>query len=535
MSNWTEILNKKVETDKEILSVMPKNTKKNSATYLNKVKEIYTEYDNYLRDVLVELKRRVNKINMVKENPEIKQVEQELKKFEEVDLMGLQKTPYEKMKLDELVFILRRFYKNNLEQINNDILSCIRKFLEVGIELNADDFSYSPFTRRYMKTFFIEYKKGDVNSQIMKEEFEKIYWECSDIIMHIELNIRYLYLKHEKEIEKYLNQKNIEKYRKIETNEAGCLDKYKALKVKLEELKDTDKKIILKKFVNGEFDEKNFEKTSIERQYSKILVEQYDSYTKANLEEITVNIVKLSKTLEEYQNYLKYKFIFDEVLKIYKEKDKYKNTYEKQKKEIQKIESKLASINKKYEKTNKLKDNIFFKRTSGEKLKTISIEINNLILQLKELYRKADRDKMNDKISSILSDNSTIYEALFLASSYYTFLIEVMMKQFPETPEEELNEKAKEIREFITSPFITIINNIAIKEEKNIALMIKDKYTLSNIKITKEDLLEENLIADLNNTVNYIVNSYNVEKSGINLNDVKFINRANKILEEAKK
>ena len=95
MSNWTEILNKKVETDKEILSVMPKNTKKNSATYINKVKEIYTEYDNYLRDVLVEIKRRVNKINMVKENPEIKQIELELKKFEEVDLMGLQKTPYE--------------------------------------------------------------------------------------------------------------------------------------------------------------------------------------------------------------------------------------------------------------------------------------------------------------------------------------------------------------------------------------------------------------------------------------------------------
>ena len=54
------------------------------------------------------------------------------------------------MKLDELLFILRRFYKNNLEQVNNNILACIRRFAEVGVDLKPEDFNYSPFARRYM-------------------------------------------------------------------------------------------------------------------------------------------------------------------------------------------------------------------------------------------------------------------------------------------------------------------------------------------------------------------------------------------------
>ena len=40
MSSPIEILNEKIDTDKEILSVMPKNTKKNAELYVKKVTEI---------------------------------------------------------------------------------------------------------------------------------------------------------------------------------------------------------------------------------------------------------------------------------------------------------------------------------------------------------------------------------------------------------------------------------------------------------------------------------------------------------------
>ena len=145
MSSPIEILNEKIDTDKEILSVMPKNTKKNTELYIKKVEEIKADYERYLNDIVLEIKRRANKINNIKENPEIKEVEEEIKKFDGLDLLGAGNTSYEKMKLDELLFILRRFYKNNLEQVNNNILSCIRKFSEVGVELKPEDFNYSPF------------------------------------------------------------------------------------------------------------------------------------------------------------------------------------------------------------------------------------------------------------------------------------------------------------------------------------------------------------------------------------------------------
>lgn len=533
MSSPIEILNEKIDTDKEILSVMPKNTKKNTEAYIKKVEEIKGEYQRYLNDIILEVKRRANKINSIKENPEIKEVEEDLEKFGELDLLGVGNTAYEKMKLDELLFILRRFYKNNLEQVNNNILSCIRRFNEVGVELKPDDFNYSPFARRYMKVFFQEYKKGDVNSQKMKDTFEQLYWECSDIIVHIELNIRYLYLKNEKEIEKHFASENKMILKDLETSDREYLEKYRTLKAKLDDLTGPDKRIILDKFLNKELDVKDYDDIAVEKQLQKILAEPYETYSKTDLNEIKENVVKLSKTLEEYKSYLKYKYVLDALLKIYNEKDKYKNGYEKQKKEIQKLEKKLVKTNRKYERTDKLKDMLFFKNNSSEKLKQLTMDINNQILAIKDLYRKIDNDKVNDKIATMLTDNSTIYDALFLAGSFYTFLVEAIINEIPDIPEKEINETVADIRKFITSPYITIINNVTIKEEKDMALMIKDKYNLFNINITKTDL-DESSIGALVNTVDSIVNAYNLENSGLNLDDIKYILKANKILEDLK-
>lgn len=533
MSSPIEILNEKIDTDKEILAVLPKNTKKNVELYIKKVQEIKINYEKYLGSILAEIQERSNKINEIKVNPEIKEVEEDLEKFNNLDLLGIGNTSYEKMKLDELLFILRRFYKNNLEQVNNNILACIRRFADVGVDLKADDFNYSPFARRYMKVFFREYKKGDVNSQTMKDTFEKLYWECSDIIVHIELNIRYLYLKHEKEIDRHFANENKLILKDLETSDREYLEKYRTLKAKLDDLKGPDKKLILEKFLNKEIDPKDYEPIAVEKQFEKVLSQPIDTYAKTELNDIKENIVKLSKTLEEYKNYLKYKYVFDDLLKIYNEKEKYKNGYEKQKKEIQKLENKLIKTNRKFEKTDKFKEMVFFKRNSEEKLKTLTIDINNQILNLKELYRKIDDDKVFDKIATMLTDNSTIYDALFLAGSFYTFLVESIIKEIPDIPEKEINETVLDIRKFITSPYITIINNVTIKEDKDMALMIKDKYNLFNINITKEDL-EESSIGALVNTVESLVNAYNLENSGLDLEDVKFILKANKILEEIK-
>ena len=63
------------------------------------------------------------------------------------------------------------------------------------------------------------------------------------------------------------------------------------------------------------------------------------------------------------------------------------------------------------------------------------------------------------------------------------------------------------------------------------ALMIKDKYNLFKINVKKEDL-EETTIGSLVNTVDSIINAHNIENSGLEIDYVKFILKANKILED---
>lgn len=531
MTDPVEILNNKIETEKEILSVMPKNTKKNVALYTQKIQEEIEEYSRYLNDVVLEIKRRANRINNIKENAEIKDMQKKLDEFGKLDLFDCIDTSFEKMKLDVTLFEIRRFYKNNLEKVNSNIAECIKKFEKVDIKLTEEDFNYCPFVKKYMQKFFIEYDKGNVNSQELKDTFEKIYWECSDLIMHIELNIRYIYLKKQKEIDKNLSNSRKEQLKKLEISEDEYFEKYKQLKQELDELKAVDKRVFLNQFINKELEVKDYEDSAIEKQYAKILAEPIETYTKTELNEIKDNVLKLSKSIEEYKKYAKYKFIIDKVLKIYENKENYKNVYERQKKEIQKLETKLEKTNKKYNKLYKHKDFFLFKRKSEEKLKSISTDINNQILKLKEIYRQLDIDKANEKIATTLTDNSTIYDAMFLASAYYTFLVEIIMEEFDGITEEEINEKILEIRNFITSPYITILNNITIKENKDIVLMIKDKYNLFNINISKEDF-EEGTIDTLIEIVNFITNKCHLERSKLDLEDVNYIIKANQLLEE---
>ena len=533
MKTPVEILNDKIETDKEILSVMPKNTKKNTDIYLKRANEIKEEYQRYLDNIILEIKRRVNRINSIEINPEIEKAENNVKVLETVDLFGDSNTSYEKMKLDEIIFVLRRFYKNNLEQVNNDIQECVKKFEEIGINLAPSDFNYSPFVREYMDKFFIAYEQNDVNSSIMKNTFEKIYWECPDIIIHIELNIRYLYLKNQKEIDKYFSNQNKELFKRIKITDKDFLSKFEELRKEVIDLKEKDKKIWFDKFVNKELDLKNYSKENIQKQYDRLLVKQYDEYSAEEHKEIKENIFKVSKSLYEYKNYLNYKYIIDKVIKIYNEKEKYKDIYGKQLKEIQKLEAKLFKTNQKYKTVEKKKDKILYRRKSREQLKQLTSDINSQVLEIKKLYRQMDSDKAKDKIASTLTDNSSLYDAIFIAAAYYTFLVETIIEEFEDVTDEEISEAIVKIRDFITNPYLIILKNISIKEDKDIALMIKDKYNLNNINITKDELNEDDVDMLIEN-VSCVVNSCNIEKSELNLDDIQYFIKANKILEDIK-
>ena len=93
-------------------------------------------------------------------NPEINNLNARLKTIEDVlYLLNEEQTSYEKMGLDKNIYKLEKFYKENFDNINEQIAQSIEKFEKVGIKLNKEDFDYDNYVSEYMNTFFEEYKK----------------------------------------------------------------------------------------------------------------------------------------------------------------------------------------------------------------------------------------------------------------------------------------------------------------------------------------------------------------------------------------
>lgn len=533
--NVKEKINTQIDVDKEILSVLPKNNKKNLQAYKDKASEIKQVYNTYLDEILSEMKRRTVKIKSISADPKVEKLEQQLKYMDKIELLYKNKTSFEKMELDETLYILRRFYKNNLELINDAIVKCLEKFRIVGVNLTAEDFGYSIYTKEYMTTFLEEMKKGDCNSIKVKDTFEQIYWKCPDIIIHIELNFRSLYFKNERIINKYYDDARKLITKELGLNEEEAIERYEAIQNQLIEAKNKDTALIIEKFLSGEKNPKDYELSSIKKNYKKLLGKEIEEFDKEQLDEINKNIYRLQNSLYEYKNYLKFKFIYDNVIEIYNSKEKYKVLFNQKLKTIKKMEAKVYKSKTKMQKFENhigLLQKLFSKNTN--RLEKINVDANTQILELRNIYRDLEENKINNIISTTLNDGSTIYDALLLACQFYSFLVNCTIEEFPDILQDEIQSTIEKFRRFIKYPKTTIINNVKILEDKDIILMIKDKYNLCNIIITKEDLEEDN-VPNLITIVNSICEYNYIVNSKTNLEDIKFLLQANKILEENKR
>ena len=529
-------LNNQIEVDKEILSVLPVNNKKNLKEYKLKCEEIKKNYENYLENINSEIKRKAVKIKSIPPNSNIDELYKQIKNMEKIKLLNKNITSFEKMDLDELLFVLKRFYKNNLELINENIEKCLEKFKSVGIELKEEDFNYSLYTREYMKVLLDEIKNDNINSTRVKENFEQIYWKCPEIITHIELNIRSLYLKNEKKINKYFQdiRKDVLKELEVKENE-NAYKKLNSLKSRWLKQKDKDSSLILKSFETKKEAPKDYEKIAVQGQYKKLLGIDYDDIETEQMEEFNKNIFRLRDNLFEYKNFLKYKFIYDDIIEIYNTKEKYGNVFKQKLKQIKKKEAELFKLNKKIESQSKHSSlilKLFNKiNKNNNKLEKRNSDINSKILELKDIYRDLEQNKVKNIISTVLTDNSTIFDALSLVRPFCSFLVDSIIKKYEDISQEDIEFTIGDFWEFLDFPNMTIINNTTITENKDLNLVIKDKYNLCNIKISKDDLEEENL-DKLINTAKIICNSYYLERSQITLEDIKFVLQVNKLFGE---
>ena len=430
------------------------------------------------------------------------------------------KTSYEKMGIDKIIYTLGKFYKENLENINIEILSCVNKFKEVGITLFPADFDYSIYVNEYMNTFFGDI--NNVNSDNVKEKFEEIYWKCPDIIIHIELNFRYLYLKNKKTIDKYYEKRKEEVVKRLNIEPEKIKERYEETIKKKDEIESVDKYIITQKFLQGELDAKNYTEDKVKGEYLKLI--SADVFNKAKpkqLKEIEQSCMKFLYSLYEYKNFLKYKFIYDDIKKKYQEKEQYKNKYNSTKKEINNKEKKLQSLNK------KINAKGLFGKNSKKEQQTA--EYNQTVLEIKGLYKELDNAEIYEKINTNLTDNSSIYDVLLFASRFNNYLVDCIVSVNNAITQEEIDKFIEELKEFLINPYNVIIKNITIVEEKDIPMIISDRYKLLNFMITKDDITESNLDT-LISTLQVIKNNYDISRSQIKIEDMQFISDAKKII-----
>lgn len=510
MNNFQEIekATEKIEVEKEVLSTLPRKNEKDEQKYLKKIEELEKEYEKYKKDIRKYLEKEYNSYTNVEEEKEIELLKGRINTIEKVlYLLSDEKNSFEKMNLDRILYNLSRYYRNNLDDVNKEISECLKMFREVDINLTKDDFDYSKYTKEYMKVFLEE--KDYKTSEKIKNKFEEIYWKCPEIIVQIGLNIRNIYLNKKNVIDKYYEKEKNELLKKWDKKQEEIINSYMELKKKLEEKQKQDKKILLSKFLTGELKTQDYTKEKIDEIYEKLI-----DNVNEDEEQVNKNIEKFLNNIYEYKNYLNFKFIIDDMKNIYNEKDTNKKNYSVVKKQIETNEKKLKKLNK---------VNIFKKETGK------NIEQEKLISELQELYKNLDKEQFNQKIYENLKENSSLYEVLILAKSNYSYMANCFIKNNPQITSEEIEESIANLKQFMKSPYHTILKNIHISEEKNIQLIIKDRYRLLNFKVEKEDLDEGN-IDNLEKSLNSIELSLNLERAGIKIEDIETICKINNLL-----
>jgi len=452
-----EKLNQEIEVSRNLLDTLPQNNIKNKNKYKSTLEETKYNYAILLNNVVKEIDKRKNKYSRVYEDESLKEKEDKINFIKEnLFLLNKYNTSYEKFNFDKILYDLNHFYKDDLDSVNYNIYECINTFKKVGINLSKKDFNYSEYAYQYMEVLL----ENPNDKEQIKQVFEKLYWQCSDIIKHIELNIKYLYYRNQNIFEKYsLDIKN----KFIKLYEDDVFKTYLNLVKMYDDDKTNSLYIGLNKFLNKELNINDYQTLKIEKCYQMFTDDYKDNFDKINDE-----IIKLSHLCIEYKDYLYFNYIIEDLKKVYKDKENYKNSLKNKLKVIQKKEKTLFSLNKK------------------NKKEKINIKILSLINELETLYKELDDDIFKDKVYKYLSDDSSIYEALCLACSHYSYIVKCMIKI---EKEGSFKEEYNKLINFLLNPYNTIINNISIIEEKDLPLIISDRYKLSNFKVTKENLL----------------------------------------------
>ncbi len=492
-------ISKEIENIKANLGVLPKKTKDNINKYNEYINDKLEIYNKHLNDIKNEISSRVSIIEKKYFTDDYVFRDNKLNTF------GLKITNkyidnMEKMGLGLYLYQLKHFYNNDLEEINKVINKIFDSFKSCGIELKSEDFVISPAVNTYLVA--VLNKKSNLH-----ELFEKLYWENSNIIFQIEINFRYLYFKYEKKITKHYDELVL-KY-----NLNSIMVKYYNNKNYNNKIIHNNSKYITSAIINGEVNINDFKESNIKGIINNLIIEE-DKNTYNNL-------VKLDEFINIYSKYLNHSFIIDDIKDKYNNVSSFKGKYTSQVKEISKLESKLFSLNKKIENKGlfKLKD---------DKLKELIVNRNNLINDIITKYNELEDNSIYEIILKNIDNQTSYIDILKMICFNFSYLMKVYKTKNEDISLDEVLNNMKDLIEFIYGSNSDLLSNIFILDDKNISLIIRDRFRLVNIKVLEEDINIDNIEGFINK-VNSVIKYYDIKNNNIDLEELEFVLKANSL------
>ncbi len=542
MNNFYEFIKKDIDAKKALINTLPTKTKTNKRKLNQTLEEILATYEDYRTNLKNYLIAKSRKYNVEEEKNNIDKIKNKIEELEHLKfLLNPSNTYYEKMGFDSLLFKINNFNTLNFDSLNDIINEYLDKFEQVAISLSSKDFDYTCYVHEYMQAFLDVRHHVVKNYNKVSEVFEQIYWVNPELINHIELNFRKLISQNEKKFENYISTLQKEVMKKYDiTSYQMCISKlqdvYNELNLSdvesLYEIVDNAKKgkINVEQF----FDDN---KAKVQA-YNSLISDSVDITIPKEMSKICTSLDKLRLNIMEYQKYLEFNDLFkyfnDEYSKLIpvSNSDKDKKQEKPSKKlldEINKKEIELQRLNKKILSGKSIFDLINDNDTN--RLKRESVYIAN---ELYKLYKDYDLMVFNEKVLNVLSNTMSVSDVLNLYYSHDYFKKIALQNIYNLKDYETILSYSENFDLFAMNPTNIIMEGVPIFRETNIAEIIANKYRLNNIKITEDDLSEENL-TNLLNKILLILRLNNINNSNISVEELWFIVEVEKIINKESK
>lgn len=534
MNNFLDFIVKDINAKKTLLSTLPTKTKTNKKKFNANIKDMenkYNEYKDSVRNYIL-AKNRAIKIKDDREN--LDKLNDTLINLENVKfLLNPSNSYFEKMGFDDLLYRLNNYYTFNFKSLNEIINGFLDKFELAGIKLTSDDFKYTCYVHEYMSSFLDVRNKKSLSYEKVSEIFEQIYWVNPDIISHIELNFRKLIKDNHRKFNSYIIklQKEVMVNNNIK-NYQDCLEKLKSAYIELnfankENIYDIANLAKTGKININEYLENSKVKTNA---VQSLFYDENDFNDKDKLNKICDILEKLKLNVIEYSNYAMFLPLFEDFKKEYK-----KEVDAKEKTEYKELKEVVDKIDAKEKELYKLNKKIFggrpgfFEFKSDSNLKQMKINSVCIAKELYELYQKYDKAYFKDKVLQILNNTISIYDVLNLYYSYDYFKKITIQRVYNLGTYEEIEELSEKFDLYAMNPTNIIVNGLLVFSDTDIAKIIINKYRLSNIKLTLEELDPDNL-DNLLNKILLILRINKINNSSTSANKIWFMTEVEKIL-----